>query len=363
VLLADWLDHSMIRNTVAFDIAHAIENAWKGGAIEPGIPWNVHGKNVELVFVESDGTGHHVGNYFLCEQIKIDEGRLNITSPDGAESGTDYTQYGYLLEIDGNYDETSKFKTSKQVPFMFKDKVSSTILNNIKTKVQRIETNIYKNTPEGFNAAFNELDINSVIDQMLIFELAMNREYGDPRSVYMFMDKDGKLSGGPVWDFDRGTFQNPEEAKELCDSKGPKGSKAPYYRVKSYDEWLYWRDGEYQETDSYSYVWYRGLAKSDVFQAKVQERWAVIKPYLDKIPGMIRQYGAKMADSYKYDSEMWPTTKDDIREYKSDFNDWSGDELLGVNGNYQEVIENFVTVYEARLEGMNGLITSGKFVK
>lgn len=364
VLLANWLDHSMIRNTVAFDIAHAIEKAWRENpSIRQGIPWNVHGKNVELVFVEADGTGHHVGNYFLCEQIKIDEGRLNITLPDGAESGTDYTQYGYLLEIDGNYDETSKFKTSKQVPFMFKDKVSSTILNNIKTKVQLIETNIYKNTPEGFNAAFNELDINSVIDQMLIFELAMNREYGDPRSVYMFMDKDGKLSGGPVWDFDRGTFQNPEEAKELCDSKGPKGSKAPYYRVKSYDEWLYWRDGEYQETDSYSYVWYRGLAKSDVFQAKVQERWAVIKPYLDKIPGMIRQYGVKMADSYKYDSEMWPTTKDDIRKYKSDFNDWSGDELLGVNGNYQEVIENFVTVYEARLEGMNGLITSGNFVK
>lgn len=364
VLLANWLDHSMIRNTVALDIAHAIEKSWQGNpSIGQGIPWNVHGKNVELVFVEADGTGHHVGNYFLCEQIKIDEGRLNITSPDGAESGTDYTQYGYLLEIDGNYDETSKFKTSKQVPFMFKDEVSSTILNNIKTKVQRIETNIYKNSPEGFNAAFNELDINSVIDQMLIFELAMNREYGDPRSVYMFMDKDGKLSGGPVWDFDRGTFQNPNKAKELCDSEGPKGSEAPYYRVKSYDEWLYWRDGEYQETDSYSYVWYRGLAKSDVFQAKVQERWAVIKPYLDMIPGMIRQYGAKMADSYKYDSEMWPTTKDDIREYKSDFNDWSGDELLGVNGNYQEVIENFVTVYEARLEGMNGLITSGNFVK
>jgi hypothetical protein len=60
---------------------------------------------------------------------------------------------------------------------------------------------------------------------------------------------------------------------------------------------------------------------------------------------------------------MWPTTKDDIRKYKSDFNDWSGDELLGVNGNYQEVIENFVTVYEARLEGMNGLITSEEFVK
>ena len=94
-------------------------------------------------------------------------------------------------------------------------------------KVQRIETNIYKNTAEGFDAAFNELDINSVIDQMLVLELAMNREYGDPRSVYMFMDKDGKLSGGPVWDFDRGTFQYYDGAKSLGNSD----------RLKEYDEW------------------------------------------------------------------------------------------------------------------------------
>ena len=114
---------------------------------------------------------------------------------------------------------------------MFKDEVSNTILNAVKEKVQRIETNIYKNTASGFEAAFNELDVNSVIDQMLILELAMNREYGDPRSLYMYMNGDGKLSGGPVWDFDRGTFQNPSKAEELCDTKGPKGSSGKYYRV------------------------------------------------------------------------------------------------------------------------------------
>ena len=364
VLLANWLDHSMIRNAVAFNIAEAIEYAWRtSSAIEPGIPWNVHGQNVELVVVDKDGDAHHVGNYYLCEQIKIDNNRLAITSPDGADTGSDYTQYGYLFEIDGNYDETSKFKTSKQLPFMFKDKVSSTILNAVKEKVQRIETNIYKNTEAGFEAAFNELDINSVIDQMLILELAMNREYGDPRSLYMFMDGDGKLSGGPVWDFDRGTFQNPTLAEALCDNNGPKGSSGKLYRVKSYDEWLYWRNGTNQETDSYSYAWYRGLAKSAVFQAKVQERWAVIKPFLEMVPEMIYMYGENLAVSYKYDSAMWPTTKDDIRKYKSDFNDWSGDETLGANGNYQEVISNFSNVYQNRLAGMDYLITNGKFTK
>lgn len=354
VLLANWLDHSMIRNTVAFDIAHAIEYAWReNGTIGEGIPWNVHGQNVELVFIEN-GEAHHVGNYLLCEQIKIDKNRLNISKPyDVEEPGVDdYTQYGHLLEIDGNYDEPSKFKTSKQIPFMFKDEVTSNMVNNVKTKVQRIETNLYKNTEAGFAAAFEELDINSVIDQMLIFELAMNREYGDPRSVYMFMNGNGKLSGGPVWDFDRGTFQNQENATSYGNSAS--------YRVKPDNEWMYWRT---QESETYSYVWYKQLAKSATYQKAVQERWAVIKPYLDLIPSQIQHYGQALAKSYEYDSKMWPTNTSDVKKYKSDFKDWSGDEQLGANGNYQEVINNFITVYNERLAGMDGLITSGKFTK
>ena len=346
VLLANWLDHSMIRNSVAFDIAYVMEYAWRasGGAIEAGIPWNVHGQNVELVVVDKDGDAHHVGNYLLCEQIKVDENRLNLTN-------------GYLLEVDGNYDEPSKFKTSKNVPFMFKDEVSSTIVNEVKTKVQSIETNIYNGK---FEEAYKSLDINSVVDQWLVFELAMNREYGDPRSVYMFMNDEGKLCGGPVWDFDRGTFQNQEKATELCDNSGPEGSSGKLYRIKPDNEWLCWRTWE---SDTYSYIWYKQLVKDPIFQKTVQTRWAVIKPYLDMIVDQIYYYGETQTVSYKYDSAMWPTTKADIRKYKSDFNDWSGDELLGANGNYQEVIENFVTVYNERLAGMDALITSGKFTK
>jgi hypothetical protein len=349
VLLANWLDHSMIRNTVAFDIAHAIEKAWKTGAIEPGIPWNVHGKNVELVFVESDGTGHHVGNYFLCEQIKIDKNRLAIKDPyeDVVKDGNanpGIADCGYLLEVDNNYDETDKFKTSRSVPFMFKDEVSDAILSAVKTKVQGIETNLYNSN---FTTAYDDLDINSVIDQMLVWELTMNREYGDPRSVYMFMNGDGKLSAGPVWDFDRGTFQNTTNAKNQGNSD----------RVKPYDEWMYWRSAE---SDSDSYIWYRQLAKDPTFVATVQARWAVIYPKLQSVSGQIREYGRTMKASFEVDSKMWPTDKSSIQAHKSGFKDWSGDENIN---DWDELIENFVTVYEARLEGMNGLITSGKFVK
>ena len=351
VLLANWLDHSMIRNTVAFDIAHAIENAWKGGAIEPGIPWNVHGKNVELVFVESDGTGHHVGNYFLCEQIKIDKNRLAIKDPyeDVVEDGNanpGIADCGYLLEVDNNYDETDKFKTSRSVPFMFKDEVSDAILSAVKTKVQGIETNLYNSK---FTTAYNDLDINSVIDQMLIWELTMNREYGDPRSVYMFMNGDGKLSAGPVWDFDRGTFQNPDRAEDLGNTSS--------YRKKPYNEWMYWRSAE---TASESYIWYRQLAKDPTFVATVQARWAVIYPQLQLVSGRIREYGRTMKASFEVDSKMWPTDKSSIHAHKSGFKDWSGDENIN---DWDELIENFVTVYEARLDGMNTLITTKKFTK
>lgn len=332
VLLANWLDHSMIRNTVAFDIAHVIEYAWTANTtIEPGIPWNVHGQNVELVFIEN-GTAHHVGNYYLCEQIKIDANRVNV-------------QNGYLLELDNNLDEPLSFETTQGVPVMIKDEEDNAILNTVKEKIQSIETNIYNGN---FEEAYKTLDINSVIDQFLIWELTMNREYGDPRSVYMFIDDNGKLSAGSVWDFDRGTFQNQENAASLGNSD----------RIKPDNEWMCWRTGE-----SDNYIWYKQLIQDPIFQQTLQKRWAVIKPYLELIVDQIMYYGQSQALSYVYDSAMWPTNKADVQKHKSGFSDWSGDEQLGANGNYQEVIDNFVTVFQERLAGMDALITSGTFTK
>ena len=83
-------------------------------------------------------------------------------------------------------------------------------------------------------------------------------------------------------------------------------------------------------------------------------------PYLQGVVNNIRQLGVKMACSYEVNNAMWPTTKAAIHEHKSGFTDWSGDENIAA---YSDVIDNFVTVYQARLAGMNNLITSGKFTK
>ena len=74
----------------------------------------------------------------------------------------------------------------------------------------------------------------------------------------------------------------------------------------------------------------------------------------------IRAYGKSQAVSFFFDSAMWLTNKAAIQMHKNNFSDWSGDENIN---SYPELIENFVMVYRNRLNGMNKLITSGRFTK
>ena len=53
---------------------------------------------------------------------------------------------------------------------------------------------------------------------------------------------------------------------------------------------------------------------------------------------------------------MWPGTASDLNAgYPSGFSDFSGDENLT---SYDDVIQNLIKCYSARLEGMNNLINN-----
>ena len=203
VLLANWMDRTMLRNAVAFEVAHQTENAYADG-----LGWNPHGYSVEVVM-----DGRHVGNYYLCEQIKIDGDRVDIKDciediiGDGNANPT-MADCGYLLEFDDNYDEVDKFRTARGLPCMFKDEVtkySADIFNQVKARIEAVESNLEAGN---YEAAYSDLDINSVIDYFFIQELTFNDEYKHPKSVYMLIDGDGKLTAGPVWDFDWQTFRS-----------------------------------------------------------------------------------------------------------------------------------------------------------
>ena len=344
-LLANWLDRSMIRNLVGFAAAKATNQACISAGADQGIIWNPSGKNVELVI-----DGRHVGNYLLCEQIKIGSKRLAINDcyedllADSKSSN--FEDCGYLIEFDVMQDETYKGVTNRGITWQLKDDVlPDDYATQIRDKINAIETAIKSGDYSNYSTL---IDIPSFIDAWMVLELAMNREYTEPRSIYAYMNGGSdKLRAGPVWDFDRGTFQNPSEAQKM-------GSK----RVKSYSAFLsssskVSRSGGYKE-DQQPCLWYPLLMDDADFVAAVKARWTILYPALQGVVGEIQRLGQENALSWKYDSTMWPGTATALNAgYPSGFSDFSGDEDLT---NYESVIQNLIDCYNARLEGMNTLI-------
>ena len=358
-LLANWQDYSLMRNALTFAAANRTVAAWKAAGISTGLVWNPSGKNVELVI-----DGVHVGNYLLCEQIKISGSRLDINDPyedvvDDGNANPSLADCGYLMEFDDNFDENCKFYTQhRSLPAMLKDDVSSSLLSQIEAKVNNIETYL-KN--KQYSKAFELLDIYSVIDWWFIHELAMNKEYRHPKSVYMYMDGNSKLFAGPVWDFDYQTYPNISKVNEIHSAAG-QGNFG-----HTINQWLY-----RGSTTSDPYMWYPLLFQSSDFRKAVQERWKTMKPALEAAVADIVAIGQANKKSWEYNFSMWPIESGErfrryvgnlTSGYGTQYDTWyieySGDERLGT---YDEVVTNLQTVYLDRLNAMDSMITSGNFV-
>lgn len=350
VLLANWMDRTMLRNAVALEVAHRTDSAY----INDGIGWSPRGTSVEVVM-----DGRHVGNYYFCEQIKIDGDRVDITDCyEDVENPTPET-CGYLLEFDDAMDEVNNFRTSRGIPCMFKDEVpaNSEFFNYVKNKVEGIENSL---NAENYEEAYKNLDINSVIDYFFIQELTFNDEYKHPKSVYMYIDGPGKLTAGPVWDFDWQTFINYDKVQAMNNKYG--GT----YSCRKNNEWLYGASklaeyqgipgiwGDYDYVNDQPYMWYPLLFKDTNFRAKVQERWGVIYPQLLNVVAKIDEFAALNKVSEQFNYAMWPLVglKNSV---SSAFN---GDEDMS----FDEAIATMKQAYTERLEWMNSSITSGSFV-
>ena len=350
-LLANWMDRTMLRNAVAQDVAHRTANA-----LADGLGWNPHGTNVELII-----NGRHVGNYSLIEKVKIDADRIDIRDcyedvVDDGNANPTVADCGYLLEFDDAMDEVNCFRTGRGLPVMFKDEVPADgdIFNAVKAKVESIEASLESGD---YEAAYELLDINSVIDYFLVQELTFNNEYKHPKSVYMYMDGDGKLTAGPVWDFDWQTFIIPEQVRAY--------GGAYIGQLRNTDEWLYggsklaerelpfW--GDYDYVNDMPYMWYPLLFKDAAFRSKVQERWNSIYPVLLQVLDEIDRLAEQNRVSDRFNSAMWPTTRDLKNTVGAAFN---GDEEMS----FDEAIQSMKKAYANRLEWMNTQIVSGSFV-
>ena len=332
ILLANWRDRTLLRNDAAFWLSREAAK----------MPYTVRGEFVELEF-----NGEYRGNYYLCEQIKIDENRVNITEIDYGKLGlqnTDEHTGGYLMEIDSYFDEVNKFKSSEfTLNYMFKEPdeeaLTSTDFAYMQSYINNLEY-IMKSKSGVLNHRYEDyLDVESAINFMLLNELTGNRDffqgnphYG-PHSTYLYKDSGNKLYMGPIWDFDYQTFI----PKNWYSDSG----NATSYKWRGFDN------------TGYYYYW---LCHDSQFVGKVKSLWSTLKTNTEGENGFkayITQMASRISLSQQFDEEKWPFHDE---KYRNDNHDFDLTELP----TYQDAVERLKDCFDSKVEWMNTQITSLK---
>ncbi len=285
-LLANWMDRTLLRNDVSLYIARQTST----------MGWNPTGKFVEVVL-----NGKHIGNYYLCEHIKVSENRVNIAEIDEKATSGEALTGGYIMELDINYDEEYKFmSTRRNMPYMFKDpdEVNDAQFNYMKQYVDDLETALYDNAEFSARKFADYMDLDSYIDWWLVHELAGNGEPAHPKSSYMHKDANGKMVAGPVWDFDWGTYQ-------------------------------YWNGWKIIGA-----IYYGQLFQDATFKARVKEKWNAQKSLYESVDTYIASQAEYLKHSDELNIALWPISSRENGDETLSY----GDAVMRMRNNYKDRI-------------------------
>ena len=258
VLLAAYNDKSMIRTDLAFYLAEQFSN----------LRWKQGGELVELVL-----NGKFLGNYYLCEHIKIDENRV----PDG-----------YILEIDVRAKEANGdiFFTAENsgLKYVIKDPdviKGSTEYRYVEDFINKLESDLKNLDVESYS---QYLDIESMVDWYLNSEVTKNPDADFFISVFMNLSDDGKLYMGPLWDYDL-AFGN-----QIYDDG--EGSDNGY-------EGFTIRDGDRSK------IWLKAMFANDEFVTLLKQKMKVIADNEAQIMSYIDAKHRELTLSAQYNDRLW----------------------------------------------------------
>lgn len=236
VLLANYADKSLIRNSVAFELSKRTE-----------MPYTPRSQSVELVL-----NGKYAGNYLLTEQVKIAKDRIDIEEMDADDLSGDKLTGGYFMEVDFRLDGDVYFTTvTGQVPIVIKDPddIAPAQLDYIKTYIADLETALYGSAfADPVNGYAKYIDVNTFVNSYLVNEIMKNQDANFHSSVNLYKDRGNKICIGPVWDFDIGAGNI-----NFNDGDKPEGW------------WIR------------NYKWYKRLFDDPAFRQLVKDRWNQLK--------------------------------------------------------------------------------------
>lgn len=279
VLLAEYLDPTLIMNMTAFKLGNVLS-----------LPYNHTYRHIKLYLNEE-----YKGIYGLTEHNEVGEGRVDIDENEG-----------WFVEMSLEYDEEPKFRTANyDLPVMIKSPkavpidIDNPAYDFVKKDINELLDSMASvKFPE--NGYRDLIDINTFIDFLLANEVVMNHELGHPKSVYLYKDKNGRISVGPLWDFDY---------------------------AFSYDETTHFTT---YKARSWKHSFFERFFEDPVFAAKYKDRWNEKYPEISAISEFIYNYGMELEESVAENFKMWNPSNNYAQQI-TNMKEWWNNRCLWLN--------------------------------
>jgi hypothetical protein len=292
VLFAPYNDKSLMRDVLAYKMGSDL------GRYAPRT------KYFELVL-----NGEYLGIYVLIEKIKRDSNRLDISKLDPEENSGDDVTGGYILKIDkfsGNGgsgfeseyaapNSQQNLKTFFQYEYPEPAEITFEQQNYIRQYVRNFENVLYGSNYDDPQQGYRAYaDVQSFVDFMIMNEVTKNVD-GYRLSTYFHKDKNskgGKLSMGPIWDFNLG-FGN----ADYCTSGDAYGFVYNFNSICPGDFWLV-------------PFWWKRMHQDSYFRRALIARWkelrtgkfqtSVVHAYIDSVANVLNE------ESQQRNFTRWP---------------------------------------------------------
>jgi len=244
VLIANCFDKSMLRNRMAFDFAEAL--------------------NIEFtpdsMFVDVYLAGKYQGVYLLCEDITVDESRVNIDPENG----------DYLIELESVRNDSGEVyvKGISGMRFKVKEPDPEELSKEQKESLARFliqcDSAAATKNFEKISALF---DIDSFVDMYLFKEIYKDVD-GKYSSLFFYI-RDGIVYAGPVWDHDLscGNANN-----IYTEDKYQSYSNMPGYEGTG--------SGDSADGIWMQFGWFKFLMQCEEFKTRVTERYKELYPLI-----------------------------------------------------------------------------------
>lgn len=283
VLLPNYRDPTQLMNTFVFTVGRGL-----------GLSYTNHVRYVEVTL-----NGSYAGLYLLTEQVEQGSNRVSIDPNEGVLLSLDADDGPELSPDAGDNFWSSDYR----MPVCVKspDSISTAQLSTIRSDFGQLETAIRN---ADYDAVQKLMNIQPFIDYMIIQELVYNVEVDAPRSIFLYKDKGGQWTFGPLWDFDAGfdfdwstmyTGHNYFYSyKELVLGTDPV-NHTKGYAVPSFFTDLFrnkWFVSEYKA---------RWLAVKDKVMS---EYWVTTQKYADNISGAMARDAARWPIDKNYKTEI-----------------------------------------------------------